>query len=149
MGLTFRPVSAADFPVLLAHMSELYAQDKIPFDPARARAALSGLVADPTLGRALGIWLDGTIVGYVILTFGYSLEYGGRDAFIDELFISEPFRNQGLGTAAIEFAANLCRSEAIQALHLEVDHTNPRAHALYRRAGFEDHERHLMTRRLT
>lgn len=129
-------------------MAQLYAQDKIPFSPRRAENALAALIADPSLGRAILLRVGTACAGYLILTFGYSLEYGGRDAFIDELFIDSEYRDQGLGTAALLYASDLCRQLGIHALHLEVDHTNPRAHALYRRQGFEDNERHLMTRRL-
>ncbi len=40
----------------------------------------------------------------------------------------------------------MCLAEGIKALHLEVDHTNPRALELYQRSGFVEHKRHLMTR---
>jgi len=36
------------------------------------------------MGRVWLIQYQGQVIGYVILTLGYSLEYGGRDAFIDE-----------------------------------------------------------------
>ncbi len=39
--------------------------------------------------------LDGTAAGYAALTFGFSLEVGGRDAFIDELFLIEAARGKG------------------------------------------------------
>jgi ribosomal protein S18 acetylase RimI-like enzyme len=35
---------------------------------------------------------------------------------------------------------------SIQALHLEVEHDNHAAQALYRRLGFTDHNRYLMTK---
>jgi diamine N-acetyltransferase len=148
MHPTFRPAVPGDMPRLLDSMAELYGQDRIPFDAHRATAALTALLAEPTMGRAFVLEVEATRVGYVIITFGYSLEYGGRDAFIDELFISSPHRRQGLGTAALEFALDLCRSLAIHAVHLEVDQANLEAHTLYRRLGFEDHPRHLMTHRL-
>jgi ribosomal protein S18 acetylase RimI-like enzyme len=36
----------------------------------------------------------------------------------------------------------------VRALHLEVDHTNEAARRLYRRWGFVEHDRYLMTRRV-
>jgi ribosomal protein S18 acetylase RimI-like enzyme len=38
-----------------------------------------------------------------------------------------------------------CRDHGITALHLEVERTNLRAAALYRRLGFRDHDRYLLT----
>ena len=42
-------------------------------------------------GTERGIRLEaaGKAVGYAAVTFGYSLEFGGRDAFLDEFFLSE------------------------------------------------------------
>jgi ribosomal protein S18 acetylase RimI-like enzyme len=36
----------------------------------------------------------------------------------------------------------------VTALHLEVDHGNDPALELYQRAGYQDHDRNLMTKRL-
>lgn len=44
------------------------------------------------------IWLikyQNQAIGYVVLTFGYSLEDGGRDGWIDELYIQANYQGQG------------------------------------------------------
>lgn len=53
----------------------------------------------------------------------------------------------GIGKAAFQFVEDVCRSRQVRALHLEVEQANVKAHALYRRLGFVDQDRHLMTRR--
>jgi ribosomal protein S18 acetylase RimI-like enzyme len=116
---------------------------------ARRRAALEPFLADPALGRA---WLfrDGAAaVGYFVLTLGWSLEYGGRDAFVDELFVSRSHRGRGLGRRALEVIDEACRELGVRALHLEVEKDNFPAAELYRKRAFEDHDRRLMTRRFT
>ena len=85
---------AADTEQLIEWMRELWLTDTAPFNESLSRQALAQLLADPTLGRA---WLLPGCAGYLILTFGFSLEYGGRDAFIDEFFIAAPHRGRGLG----------------------------------------------------
>jgi ribosomal protein S18 acetylase RimI-like enzyme len=127
-------------------MAQLYAQDRIPFNADRARAALLALMDEPRFGFAWIIELALEPAGYVIVTLGYSLEYGGQDAFVDELFVLPDYRGRGAGSTAVEFAADHCRTVGVHAIHLEVDHDNPRAQALYRRLGFNEHERYLMTR---
>ncbi len=89
------------------------------------------------------------IVGYLAVTFGFSLEYRGRAAFIDELFIRESSRGQGLGREALNLAERYCGDEKVKALHLEVEHHREAALELYRRAGDEDHDRRLMTKWLS
>ena len=44
------------------------------------------MLGDPRLGRLFAIDDDGSVVGYLVLTFGFSLEFGGRNAVVDELF---------------------------------------------------------------
>ena len=81
-------------------------------------------------------------------SLGWSLEYGGRDAFIDEIFVSPSYRDRGLGRRALDAIAEACLELEVRALHLEVERDNVRASELYRKWGFEDSDRRLMTRRL-
>lgn len=55
-------------------------------------------------------------------------------------------RPAGPGDAAVLLAAP-CREAGVSALHLEVARKNTAAQGFYRRLGFEDHDRYLMTRR--
>ena len=144
----FRPATTADEPALLELMREFYQEGRIPFDERAARAALRGVLADPAHGRALLIEVEGAVAGYLAICFGWSLEFHGRDAFIDELYVRERFRGRGIGTRALEVAAEVCRTSGVRALHLEVERSNTRAQSVYRRTGFADRDYYLMTRRL-
>ena len=142
----FRLATPADLDLLVGFMRQFYALDQYPFDEPIARAALHTLIEEPSLGR---LWIMSTheAIGYIALTFGYSLEYHGRDAMIDELFLKAPYRHQGIGTQTLHFVAEQCRGLGIHALHLEVEHTNEAGLILYRKMGFEPHDqRYLMTR---
>ncbi len=133
--------------ILLDLMEQFYAEERYPFERERARAALEPFLSDPKLGRT---WLfkDGEVaVGYFVLTLGWSLEYGGRDAFVDELFVSPSHRGRGLGRRALEVIEEACRELGVQALHLEVEKENAAAE-LYRKSGFEEHHRRLMSKRI-
>jgi ribosomal protein S18 acetylase RimI-like enzyme len=144
----FRLATLADVPTLLFFMRALNQSDPgpTPFDVPAGRAALEQFLCDASFGRAWLI-LDGTApVGYVILTLGYSLEYFGRDASIDEFFIAASHRSRGWGRAAISFVEDAARSLGVRALHLEVSHSNPHAYDFYRRAGFEDYSRRLLNK---
>ncbi|MGH7292648.1 MAG: GNAT family N-acetyltransferase, partial [Myxococcota bacterium] len=111
-------------------------------------AALARLLGDASLGCVWIGELDGAPIGYLVLCFGYSLEYLGRDAFVDELFIEPELQGRGLGYQLLAVAEASCAELGVAALHLEVDHANPRAKELYARAGFEQHARFLMTKSL-
>jgi ribosomal protein S18 acetylase RimI-like enzyme len=144
----FRLAADADIDTLLTLMRALNESDPgpTPFDEPAARSALETFLRDASFGRAWLI-LDGrTPVGYVILTLGNSLEYRGRDAFIDELFLAASHRSRGWGRRAITFVEDAARSLGVRALHLEVGHSNPRAFDFYRRAGFDDYRRFLLNK---
>lgn len=144
----YRPAKESDIDAIVTMMRRYYEEDGYPFDEADARDAVSRLVREGHLGRLWVAEVAGEVVGYLAVTLGFSLEYRGRDAFIDELFISEGFRGQGLGQEAMQISEAYCRDAGVKALHLEVEHHRERARALYAQAGFESHERHLMTKRL-
>jgi diamine N-acetyltransferase len=146
MNVNFKPAAVADLELLVGFMRALYAHDEIAFDEAVARRATVELLNDETKGRVWLIEADGEQAGYVVLTYGYSLEFHGRDALVDELFLLETMRGRGLGRRTLEFVAAFCRAQGISALHLEVEHTNLHAHRLYRNFGFREHERHFMTK---
>ncbi len=148
MEPSFRLAQPGDVELLLAFMRQLYALDGYPFEEVAARTALEGIVRDPGLGLVWVIGRGEEAIGYLVLTFGYSLEYGGRDGFVDELFVAAGHRRRGVGTRALEFAVGQCREFGVHALHLEVARANTAALALYRKVGFEGRDRALMTRRI-
>ena len=80
------------------------------------------------------------------LCFGYTIEFVGRDAFIDEFFIQEEARGLGIGRQVLAFAKQEAAKLGIVALHLEVARTNEKAKRLYAKAGFDAREQfHLMS----
>ncbi|MGE0133337.1 MAG: N-acetyltransferase family protein [Blastocatellales bacterium] len=142
----FRPATADDIETLIAMMREFYAHEGLAFDDVKARRALRGIIGDERFGRVFLIFLEDEVAGYTVLTFGYSLEFHGRDAFIDELYLRGEYRGRGIGKRALEFLTEVCAANGVVALHLEVERKNTQAQAVYRNFGFEDHDRYLMTK---
>lgn len=143
-----RPAREADLALLLRMLAEFHREEGYPLDEAAAARALDALVSDPSLGRLWLVLADGAPVGYVAVAFGFSLEYLGRDAFIDDLFIRPAFRGRGLGSQVLAAVEPACRALGVRTLHLEVERRNLRAQALYRRHGFRDNDRQLLSKRL-
>ena len=135
----FRLAVESDADALLEFMQAYYAFDGHGFDESKARLALTTLLRDTRLGLAWLILDDDAAVGYVVLCFGYSLEWLGRDAFVDEFYLREEYRGRGWGRATMEFVEEAARSAGIRALHLEVVRENTKALELYRQLGFREH----------
>ena len=128
-------------------MKELQADDpwSVPYEQTAVAEVAERLLRDPSLGRVWLIAADGQTVGYVVMAFDYSLEYRGRGAWVDELFVRPSHRGSGIGTQALEFFSEQAKRLGVTVVHLEVNHGNP-AVELYRRLGYEDHHRYLMTK---
>lgn len=129
-------------------MEEYYDYDRHNFDRKNARRAMRRLLAGPALGTVFLAGDRNSPIGYLVLAFGYSLEYHGRDAFVDEFFILEKYRGKGLGSKMLARAEKAAKKIGVRAIHLEVTMHNEPVLRFYRREGFEDHDRHLVTKRV-
>ncbi|HEY6174959.1 MAG TPA: GNAT family N-acetyltransferase [Kofleriaceae bacterium] len=145
--LRLRPAVLDDLAELLPRTLALNSHEGIAIDPAVLSTALDRLLRDPGLGGAWLIERDGAVIGYAIVTFGYDLEFGGRDAFLTEIWIDPPARGTGAGGAALALLDPELRTRGVNALHLQVRPENP-ALRLYQRSGFVASPRITMTRRL-
>lgn len=113
--VALRRATAADLETLLPLIEDFCVIDEHPYVPARVRRALGPLLADDTHGV---VWLIGDPPdGYAVLTWSYSLESGGRDALLDEIFLRE--RGQGLGSAALAAIYDDLRARGITRIFLE------------------------------
>lgn len=113
------------------------------------RASLYPLLGENPFGRIWLIQEAGEPVGYVALCFGYSIEFGGRDAFVDEFFLTARARGRGLGRQVLADVRDAVAGLGIVALHLEVARSNVRARHFYESLGFAARDRyHLMSCRL-
>ena len=139
----------ADFEILLAMMRHLQLDDPWSerFHEPTLRANLAELLPNPIYGVAYIVREGSAAIGYVVICFDYSLEYRGKGAWVDELFVEPSHRGKGIGTQLLDLAEHVSREHHAKFLHLEVNQGNP-AIELYRRRGFAQHQRFLMSKPL-
>ncbi len=147
MTARFDPVRATDADTLVRLARDFHAEDGHPLSEA-GEAALRQVARGEPVARAWLLRDHDVVLGYLIITLGFSVEYGGRDGFIDDLYLVPAARGRGLGRAVIDFALAQARELAIRTLHLEVEGGNNAATRLYRAAGFSQTGRRLMRLRL-
>ena len=88
-------------------------------------------------------------IGYIVICFGWSVEFGGLDGIIDELYIRSGVRGRGIASEALIALPRALAGAGLRAIHLEVEKTNAQALKLYRRAGFEARDTYMfMSKRL-
>src|SRR3954466_12262664 len=61
--------------------------------------ALARLLSDPTLGLVI---VADHRSAYAVLTWGFDLEFGGRDSFLTEIYVVPERRRDGLGRRLID-----------------------------------------------
>jgi GNAT superfamily N-acetyltransferase len=134
---------------LLPFVRDYHAFEEIERSDDQRRASLAPLFGANAHGRIWLITLAEETVGYIALCFGYSIEMGGRDAFVDEFFLVEAVRGRGIGRQVLADVKKAAAGMGIAALHLEVARSNGRARRFYEALGFVARDRyHLMSCRL-
>jgi ribosomal protein S18 acetylase RimI-like enzyme len=148
MTLRFDPVCEGDAETLVRLARDFHQEDGHPLAEAGEKALRDIAHAEP-FARAWLVRENDALLGYLVLTLGFSVEYGGRDGFIDDLYLVPAARGRGLGRRLIEFALAQARNLGIGTLHLEVETGNEAATRLYRAVGFSETGRRLMRLRLS
>ena len=87
-------------------------------------------------------------IGYIVVTFGWSIEFGGLDGFIDEIYIRPGVRGRGVGSEVIASLVAMLKSVDMKALHLEVDPEKDRAQRFYKRCHFRKREGYMLMSRI-
>ncbi len=82
------------------------------------------------------------------MTFGFDLEFGGRQATITDLYLEPRYRGKGVGREVLRLVEDFCKKSGVRALELQVSADNSRATRFYQRFGFQAHDRVPMSKQL-
>lgn len=136
-----------DLPRLQSLVAAFHAHEGIEQSDEDCKAALLPLLDGSPHGAAYLVGPRKGPVGYIVVSFGYSVEMGGIGGFIDEFYIRENVRGRGMGGEVLRALMPALADYGVKALHLEVARDNAKAKRLYTRLGFEARVKyHLMTR---
>jgi GNAT superfamily N-acetyltransferase len=145
-GLTARIATEGDAPELLRMMEDFNRLEGTPWDAGQKASALRTLLGDSSLGLVCLLGGPSGVIGYFVLTWGFDLEWDGRDAFLTELFLVADARGKKLGGPALTHAEAFAREHGARALHLMVRYDNLPAQRLYARHGFTSPPRLFLTK---
>ena len=73
---SFKPLEITDIEVITQMMQDFYAIDNYPMDVEVAKNLFHEFISNENLGKSWLIYSENEIVGYIILTFIFSFEYG-------------------------------------------------------------------------
>jgi ribosomal protein S18 acetylase RimI-like enzyme len=143
--MTLQRATNDNFEALFGLITQFYHYFDYPFDALKHRKLVADFLAVDYLGSIWLIQKNAQYVGYIALTYGFSFEFEGRDAFIDEFFIEEHHRNGGIGKQVLTEVQGKMTDLGLKALHLQTEAYNQRAKKLYESVNFKDLKRSSLT----
>lgn len=111
-------------------------------------SGLEPLLNNEQLGLVFVAELEGLLVGYAVIGWGWGIESGGREALIDEVFVLEANRNQGIGAKMLATAIKTLKKYDTKAVFLETEAQNPNSRKLYQNLGFDSEDSVWMRKKL-
>ena len=133
-----------DLDRLLPLVSAFHGEEGLEHSDERRRDALLPLLEGIPHGCVYLIGPARAPLGYVVVTFGWSVEFGGMDGFVDEIYIRPAVRGRGIATEVLIELPKALAAAGLKALHLEVDRENEAAQRLYARTRFQARERYML-----
>lgn len=144
-------MSAALTLATLEHLDRLdalvaafHAEEGIAIDDEARRAGLKPMLEGIPHGVAYLIGPARAPIGYLVVTFGWSLEFGGLDGFIDEIYVRPGVRGRGIASEVLQALPRALAGAGLKALHLEVAKDAVRTQAFYKRAGFRPRDGYML-----
>jgi GNAT superfamily N-acetyltransferase len=147
-----------DLDSVVTLLASQFQEHGIGLGLAALQAGVRGMLSDATRGVILLAYDAEPIdpvgprphrpVGVAVLAYTWTLEHGGRVAWLDELFATPERRGQGIGRALLRRAVEVAKEHGCRAVELEVDIEHARAERLYEREGFIALSRNRWARRL-
>jgi GNAT superfamily N-acetyltransferase len=97
--VSFRVGAEADWATVQGFVLSLYNEDLLEtvMTSERVQRTFQELQLRPEKGRLIVFEMNERLVGYAILIFFWSNEFGGDFVEVDELFVCKEYRSQGIG----------------------------------------------------
>ncbi len=144
--LQIRDAQPEDYDAIVPLVQAFYELDRHPYEPETVERGLRPLLAGAAPGFVLVAEGEDGIVAYAVVTWGWAIESGGRDALLDEIYVAE--RSRGIGAEMMHLLMERCRREGCRRMFLETESHNRAARIFYTRHGFDIDDSVWMSRDL-
>ena len=135
MDYIIRTMQANDKPTIMEMMRVFYASPAVHTNGSEEifSADIDACVGDSPYAEGFVMEAEGAIIGYVMVAKSYSTEFGKPCIWIEDIYLCDAYRGQGLGQAFMTYVTDHY-TDCI--FRLEVDEENHRARRLYETCGF-------------
>ncbi|EOD77299.1 hypothetical protein RN22_22785 [Grimontia sp. AD028] len=154
MKITLQSPSVESMPRLLELSKFMHDHEALTFDVEHVTSAFSFLIGHPNHGDVFLISLEQgneqEIIGYVVLCYSFSIELGGQIAVIDQIFLQQDWRRQGVGSHVLPNIEAHALEKDCHAVILEVNIGNSGAREFYEQFDYMARRQHcIMSKRLS
>lgn len=136
MSTSFHLCQSTDLDLLVSLAMRRAEEAGTQADEDRLRAGLAPLAEQSGDGAAYLFGPAKAPVGYLVLTFGWSIPLAGREARIADLYIRPSVRRRGLATEALIGIGNALRGGGLKAMHVTLPEGDAALMNLASKAGF-------------
>ena len=135
MNSQIRPMTRQDKPQVLEMMGVFYSSDAVWTNGSREifEADIDACVGHSPYLEGYIFENAGQIQGYAMIAKSFSTEFGKPCIWIEDLYLKEDARNQGLGQRFFAFITQKYQGSLFR---LEVEEENHRAIHVYEKCGF-------------
>jgi GNAT superfamily N-acetyltransferase len=136
--LRVEPITGEHYEALLPMISAyqgFYEAEDIRDD--RNRAFFRRFLSPSDEGMLIGAWSGGSLVGYACLYWHFSSTRAVETVLMNDLYVEERARGEGVGRALIEASAEVARERGAPILEWSTAPDNATAQRLYDSTGAE------------
>ncbi|MBD3830569.1 MAG: GNAT family N-acetyltransferase [Arcobacter sp.] len=135
---SFRVANSLDIPNLSKLLNELFSLEKefIPNETLQKKA-LETIINDEKIGNILVCTYENRVVAMVNLLYSFSTALGSRVVILEDMIVSNEYRDKNIGSKLLEFAKEFAKSKGIERITLLTDDDNFKAHKFYEKNGFK------------
>ena len=129
---------AAQTDLCLALVAKFHEELGAPYDDAHRRAVIEPLLQGSPLGA---VWLIGPArapLGYVLVTFEWSIEAAGMVGWVREIYTRPNVRKRGIGTETLHAVAVALRGGGVKALHVDLQAAENPQNGFWNKVGFRN-----------
>ena len=137
LNISFRKYQPSDYAEFEQMVLALYEEDDYGLLMTREKIArtVEELGTENDQAKIMMFTMNDEVIGYAILIYFWSNEYGGFLISIDEMYVEQQWRNLGVGRGFFEYI-EAHRPDKAVGMMLEVTPMNKRAMQFYERMGF-------------
>ena len=118
MDIRINPALEKDLSLVLPLVRAYHEFEHLNSSDAERESAVRNLVQNSEYGGVWIIYCEGALAGYIALCRGYSIEFNGFDAFVDEFYLRVEFRGKGVGTRVLDLIKQEAQKLNVNALQL-------------------------------